>query len=145
MNLNLDLSEFKESNTSSSDSNINKGLKMILGLILDSLTPELCRQLGLKLLEVLEDLAKKTDNKVDDMIVASFTNKIRELLGDTENHSYVTDNSDIKNMLSEKMDELSDEIDSKIQTTIDISNPSSLFNNISEELTKYKRNNPFEN
>lgn len=149
LDLNINVTEFKEVQPNKSnvldDSNVNKSLKMIMGLILNSLTPALCRQLCLKLLETVEELVKKTDTKVDDMIIGTFANKIRELLNDEENSTFITDNDEIKTMLSDKVSELSDEIDNEIKTTLNISNSSTLFDNISAELNKVKRNNPFEN
>lgn len=127
------------------DKNVNKSLKMIMGLILNSLTPALCKQLSLKMLDVIEDLVKKTDTKVDDMIIGAFVNKIRELLNEEPNTDCIIDNDEINNMITDKIEDLSNVLDNNIQTTLNISDPSTMFDDISTELNKYKKVNPFEN
>ena len=70
------------STENSTNSNINSGIKLFLGMLLDCLTPDLCRSFILSVLDKLDELVKQTDNKVDDFVVNAVTNKIREWLSE---------------------------------------------------------------
>ena len=70
----------------STNSNINSGIKLFFGMLLDCLTPDLCKTFILSVLDKLDELVKQTDNKVDDFVVNAVTNKIRSLLENTSNN-----------------------------------------------------------
>lgn len=91
-------------------SKLEKSLAYIVNLILDSLTPELAKSFILSILDKLEDLVKKTDNKIDDIIIISLCNKIRKLL-DSEKETLPIENQSLEFEINENTKSLAFETD----------------------------------
>ena len=84
-----DIKQTITGNDNNKSANINSAIKLFFGMLLDCLTPELCKVFILSILDKLDILVKQTDNKVDDFVVNAVTNKIRSLLDD---NSQLTNN-----------------------------------------------------
>lgn len=127
--------------------NANSGVKLFIGMILDCLTPELCRVFILSVLDCLDQLVKKTDNKVDDVVVNAITTKIRSLLNVESPKDPTIDSkltADQKLILNEQVNNLVTSCDTNIQTgSFKMDSNTGLFDNISETI-KHAKYNPFE-
>ena len=143
-----------KSNSESSNSSINSGIKLFLGMLLDCLTPDLCRSFILSVLDKLDELVKQTDNKVDDFVVNAVTNKIRELLSEKSSTNTISSLSENQTKeLNLEIDKLVKECDDNIQTGMfNALTTNNLFENISSNINSMKINpfekqcnNPFEN
>lgn len=72
--------EFNTLKESTQNSKLESALKLVVNMILDALTPKLAQLFIGKLLDSLEEISKKTDNKVDDIIIHALCNKARQIL-----------------------------------------------------------------
>lgn len=132
----------EKSEPSSNASDMQTAMKLFIGFMLDSLTSEMCRKFILKLLDSLEELAKKSKNNIDDIVVYSVTNRIRKLLNEEEKNKQ--QNTELNNFLNEQVDNITSAIDQNIN--IQAFRPDSstkMFENISDAI-KSNRFNPFE-
>ena len=151
------IDDIKQTITGSDDNksaNINSGIKLFFGMLLDCLTPELCKVFILSILDKLDTLVKQTDNKVDDFVVNAVTNKIRSLLDDNSQLTNNELNCNHKRELDLEVNKLVEECESNIQTgKCDPFSSTNLFQNISSNINSMNCNpfekenniNPFEN
>ena len=59
-----DIKQTITGNDNNKSTNINSAIKLFFGMLLDCLTPELCKAFILSILDKLDILVKQTDNKV---------------------------------------------------------------------------------
>lgn len=109
MSLNTTSEYFSDLDEKVKNTKVEGALKVVVNMILDSLTPELARSFLLICLDKLEEIVKKTDNKVDDIVVGSLCNKARELLGARELKEQVTE--EVSEFIKDKADDYFKEID----------------------------------
>lgn len=149
-----DIKQTITGNDNNKSTNINSAIKLFFGMLLDCLTPELCKAFILSILDKLDVLVKQTDNKVDDFVVNAVTNKIRSLLDDNSQLTNNELNCNQKRELDLEINKLVEECDSNIQTgKFDPFSSTNLFQNISANINSMNCNpfekenniNPFEN
>lgn len=124
-------------------SSINSAVKLLMGVILDMLTPEVCKSFIESILDRLEEAIQKTENKIDDVVVGAIINKIRKLIG-IEPEALKTNDAVEKQLAEDQVDNLTDAITHTIDlASFDSAATTKLFENVSDIVTN-ARKNPFE-
>lgn len=91
------------------NSKLEGALKIIVNMILDALPASIGQIFLANILSLLEDLTKKTDNKIDDIIVHALCNKARQILNlPEETESF---NSNVSQYIKSNIDKYTPEID----------------------------------
>lgn len=122
---------------------MNSGLKLFLSLIMDLLTPELCKSFLSVALVSLESIIKQSENKIDDVVVGALINKIRTLCGIPTTDIDFSGTVE-KKFVTEQVNNVTGSIENTIDTnTFDIGHNTKLFENVSNSVIS-QRNNPFE-
>ena len=107
--MSLETTKFHELKNSEQNDKLESSLKLVVNLVLDALPARMGQLFIAKALDWLEGLAKKTNNKIDDIIVHALCNKAREILNIPEHPEDFS--SELSQSIKSNMDKYTSEID----------------------------------
>ena len=140
MSLQTTDSSFEKLTDNTKNGMLEGALKIVVNIILDSLTPELARKFILISLSKLEEITQNTENKFDDIIVRALCNKVRQILISPEVNNGDSDSvKNVVNFVQTDVDKYLNEIDFGKTDVM-----KALSTNVKNAFEKKELKNPFE-